>query len=303
MEVLTDNDIARIPIGAFIEPIADFVVEDFAGKIVAPPRHSVGFHAGKIVFTTGGNDRLAGFRAYESFASHQRIAEQQLVAAWDTHTCALKGVHIGTRLGAIRTGALGAIAVATLAPASATICALIGTGLQAETQLLGILARRPLAQVRVYSRHKANLEAFVSRMRALTPVGMIACDTAEDAAAHADIAILATNATIPVIDPAALCGVAHITTVGPKFLDSHELPLEAVADRLLVSDSPQQIRDQGVRHMLRGHPRSGDIEHLGESLIHGRSDGLRQSLYLSAGLAGTEVVALDTALSYLAAHR
>lgn len=302
MKVLTDDDVAHIPIGAFIEPIESFVAEDFAGKATAPPRHSVDFHTGRIVFTTGGNDRLAGFRAYESFASPQRTTEQQLVAAWDTQTCALKGVCIGARLGAIRTGVLGSIAVAALAPTSATTCALIGTGLQAETQLLGILARRPLAQVRVYSRHKANREAFVERMRALTPVAMVACDTAEDAVARADIAILATNAGTPVVDSAALSGVTHITTVGPKSMSNHELPLEAVADRLLVSDSPQQIRDQGERHMLHGHPRSGDIRHLGEALLHGRSDEPRQSLYLSAGLAGTEVVALDVALSYLSAH-
>lgn len=159
MKMLTDDDIARIPIGAFIAAITDFVVADFEGRTTAPPRQSVDFHTGKIVFTTGGHGRLAGFRAYESFASHQRTAEQQIVAAWDTQTCVLKGVYVGTRLGGIRTGVLGAIAVAALAPASATICALIGTGLQAETQLLGILSRQPLAQVRVYSHAKRSWSA------------------------------------------------------------------------------------------------------------------------------------------------
>lgn len=197
---------------------------------------------------------------------------------------------------------LGAIAVAALAPVSATTCALIGTGLQAETQLLGILAQRTATQVRVYSRQKTNREAFLKRMHALASVDMVACDTAEDAVSCADIAVLATTADTPVIDPAAPCNVARITSVGPKFRDSHELPLESVADRLLVSDSPQQIRDQGTRHMLHGHPRCQDIKHLGDVLLHGRGNGPRQSLYLSAGLAGTEVIALDAALSHLVAH-
>lgn len=299
MDVLADEDIERIPIAAFIAPIADYVVADFAGKTTAPPRQSVDFRAGRIVFTTGGCGRLAGFRAYESFSSPRRVAEQQLVAAWDTETCVLKGVCIGTRLGAVRTGVLGAIAVAALAPATATTCALIGTGLQAETQLLGILAQRPIEQVRIYSRQRENREAFVRRMQAHTQSAMIACDTAEDAVSQADIAVLATNSRNPVIDPAALARVAHITTVGPKFRDGHELPLEAVADRLIVSDSPQQIRDQAAHHMLHGHPRSRAITHLGEMLDKGRTSELRQSLYLSAGLAGTEVVALDAALAYL----
>lgn len=303
MEVLADEDIERIPIAVFVRPIANYVIADFEGKAKAPPRQVVDFDAGKIVFTTGGYGRLAGFRAYESFSSSQRIAEQQLVAVWDTETCALKGVCTGTRLGAIRTGVLGGIAVTALAPASATICALIGSGLQAETQLLGILARQPLTQVRIYSRQRANREAFVERMKTLTRVAIVACDTAEDAVSGADIAVLSTTSRTPVIDPTALSNVSHITTVGPKFRDEHELPLESIADRLIVSDSPQQIRDQGARHMLCDHPRRHEIRHLGEMLRRERPIEPGKSLYLSAGLAGTEVVALDTALMHIQRHR
>lgn len=298
MEVLTDRDIERVPIAAFVDAISDFLVADFGGRTTSPPRQSIDFPVGKMVFTTGGSGRLAGFRAYESFDSSGRIAEQQIVAAWDTVTCVLKGICLGTRLGAIRTGVLGGIAVDTLAPSSAAICALIGTGVQAETQLLGILARRQLTEVRVFSRSAAKVDAFLERMRGSTQATMVACGSAEDAVSGTDIAVLATDSKVPVVEPAVLGSAAHITTVGPKFREAHELPLEAATGRLIVSDSPRQIRDQGSRHMLSDRFRQQEPRHLGELLSSGNSGAKPRSLYLSAGLAGTEVVALDAALTH-----
>lgn len=298
MEILRDTDIDRVPIHAFFAAISEYVAADFQGRATSLPRQSANFPSGKVVFTTGGFGHLAGFRAYETFDSDDRLGQEQIVAVWDTRTCLLKGLNLGSRLGAIRTGVLGGIAVDALAPASASICALIGTGLQAETQLLGILVRRRLAEVRVYSRQKMRRDQFVERMKAATPARMVATDNPEDAAAYADIVVLATDSETPVVDPAALENAAHITTVGPKFRGAHELPLDAVADQLIVSDSPQQIRDQGQRHMLFEHPCLHGLRHLGEVLSIGRPPEPRRSLYLSAGLAGTEVVALDTALEY-----
>ncbi|MEW9573708.1 hypothetical protein ABQJ54_18290 [Rhodanobacter sp. Si-c] len=303
VEILCDADIDRIPIMVFMDAISDYVIADFEGRAVSPPRQTVGFPAGRIAFTTGGLGHVAGFRVYESFNSISRAGEDQIVAVWDTTTCSLEGVCLGSRLGAIRTGALGGIAFAALTPPSISRCALIGTGLQAETQLLAVLARRQLAEVRVYSRNRARRDAFVERMQAVAGSTCIAAfDSAEAAAEGVEAVVLATNSETPVIDPAALEQVDHIATVGPKFRDAHELPLPAVTGRLIVSDSPQQIRAQGQRHMLFAHPGQGEVRHLGEILSKGRPPVLHRSLYLSAGLSGTEVIALHAALTYRSNH-
>jgi ornithine cyclodeaminase/alanine dehydrogenase-like protein (mu-crystallin family) len=301
MEVLHDSDIARVPISRLMDAISDYVVADFEGRTTAPPRQAVDFPSGQLVFTTGGYEQLAGFRAYETFLSQNREGEDQIVAVWDMDACVLKGVCFGTRLGALRTGALGGIAVNALAPHSATTCAVIGTGLQAETQLLAILARRELREIRVYSRQQANRSRFVERLKGTSSADIRAFDNPKEAVWDAEIVVLATDSSVPVIESAWVEGAAHITTVGPKFRSAHELPLDVVSsDWLLVSDSPQQIQGQGDRHMLFEHPRWGDIMHLGEVICGRRSIGFVRSLYLSSGLAGTEVIALDAAISYRA---
>ena len=91
-----------------------------------------------------------------------------------------------------------------------------------------------------------------------------------------------------------------MTTVGPKFVDRHELPLDIIdRAKLIVSDSPQQILGQGENHMFHGN--GANIQHLGSSdYALGEGD---VTLFLSAGLSGTEVVALSAAIDYLEANK
>src|SRR5579872_3292611 len=84
------------------------------GKLVALPRHYVDFSpGGRLVFTIGGavGERGAvGFRAYDTFGA--RDAEhKQIVAVWDPDTAELRGIVLGERLGELRTGAIGGIAI------------------------------------------------------------------------------------------------------------------------------------------------------------------------------------------------
>ncbi len=294
--ILDDNDVDQIDVDIGADVIGKFLIADYHGETTSPPRHAVDFGDGRIVFTTGGVGQTVGFRAYETFTSEFRTVEDQVVAVWDTKTCRLNAVCIGQRLGALRTGLLGGLAVHHLAPPNATRCGLIGTGLQAEMQLRGILARRELEEVHVFSRSHANRESFAQRVRRFASLNVVLFERAEDALVGCEIAVLATDATQPVIDPDALQDTPHITTVGPKLVGSHELPLEVVKERMIASDSPQQIRDLGTRHMLHGHPKCDAITHLGQVLARKELTQTKKTLFLSAGLAGTEVALLAAAV-------
>ena len=71
-----------------------------------------------------------GFRAYRAGTP----AGDQLVAVWEADGT-LSAVVVGEQLGACRTGALGAVAADALANPDAGTVAVIGSGLQAWTQL------------------------------------------------------------------------------------------------------------------------------------------------------------------------
>jgi ornithine cyclodeaminase len=298
--VLSDADIDAIPIEIFMAAIRHHLVADARGAAIAPPRHYAEFPAGAIAFTIGGNHQIAGFRAYESFAAPARAAEDQIVAVWDQSNCRLKAVAIGNRLGAARTGALGGIAVDILAPRGAAVCGVVGSGLQAEAQIVAIAAVRQLAAVRIYSPNAEKRAALADRLerRGLPARATVTAKACVDAA---EIVVLATNSSAPVIEPDWISPNAHVTTLGPKLKTAHELPPEiARRARVIVSDSPQQIAAQGDRHLLHGTLEIDRIAHLG-ALADGFDPdaGRGMTLYLSAGLAGSEVVALDAAAGWL----
>ena len=299
VRVLSDQDIDRVPFEVVLNAVKNHVLADFRRETISPPRHVVEFGDGGLVFTVGGTTGIAGFRAYETFQKPALENEDQLIAVWDRATRRLSGIAIGERLGALRTGALGGAAIDRMAPAKVRKLAVVGTGLQAETQLIAAVSVRGFSEIVVFARGRENAEAFAARMSASlgAPIGL--ADGAEIAMKDADIVILATNSSTPVIEPGWLKPGAHVNTLGPKKKSAHELPLEIAAGAALIaSDSPQQIAAMGADHVLHGHPAARRIMHLGDpKVLEEREQGL--SLFLSAGLAGSEVAALAAVLKYL----
>jgi ornithine cyclodeaminase len=296
--IVSDPEIERIPFRIILDAVRAHVDADYRGEAGSPPRNHVALGAGGFTFTTGGDDRHAGFRVYDSFPLPPLALEDQVVAVWDVGTRRLKGLAIGEMLGALRTGALGGVAIERMAPAICHKLAVIGTGLQARTQMIAAMAVRRFSYVSVYSRDPENCRAFAERMQTELSVPVHGAVEARLALEYADVVILATSSREPVIETAWLKPGAHVSTIGPKFRDAHEMPLDlADAATWIASDSPQQIGGQGERHMLHGRPCRAHLRHLGEP---GRSKpDMGHSLFLSAGLAGTEVKALAAIVDFL----
>ena len=229
------------------------------GRTVAPPRHAVDFGAaGKLVFTIGDVEdaarSLAGFRVYDTFPISVPVQSGQLVAVWDSGTGALLGVILGDLLGEWRTGALGGVAIRRMARAGAKICAVLGTGRQARTQLLAAVASRELAEIRVFGRDEARRAGFMHALSAETGKIVRPSRSAREAVEGADIVLCATNSPTPVFDAAWLAPRVHVSSVGPKLRSAHELPLNFGARvTLLVSDSPEQLSAYREPHVISGH--------------------------------------------------
>jgi ornithine cyclodeaminase len=298
MRILSDADIDRLPLPPLVAAVRAHIIADAKGETVAPPRHFVHFGEGDLVFTIGGDSRIAGFRAYQTFAKPGHPADDQVIAAWDQATGEMLGLAVGNRLGALRTGVIGAVAVDVMASHRATILAVLGTGRQAETQLLAVATMRDFDEIRVFGRREAALHEFTARLSEKLGRPIAGMRDAHTAVDGADVVILATTSETPIIEPDWIAAGAHVTTLGPKSAGAHELPIELAARAAAIAtDSPQQIAAMGKSHMLAGHEPYGRIQHLGA--LAGRFDpdaGRGMTLFLSIGLAGTEVACLAAAL-------
>lgn len=274
------------------------------GSFLTPPRVYIGNKNGALVFTAGGHaDRgVFGFRVYETFPGPRR--DEQFVAVFDSVTGELRGLVFGELLGAMRTGAIGGVAMKYAAREDAHVVGIIGSGMQARTQLLAAAAVRNVASAKIYSRSAEKRDAFAREMTELLGFPVRAVSTAEEAVRGCGIVVTATSSPEPLFPASLLEPGVHVNALGPKFAGRHELDA-AVAGVASASftDSPEQLRSYPEPFFLS--ETSIQITDLADhvdtrSPIRRSADDI--TLFWSVGLSGTEVVLADAVLTKAAAR-
>ncbi|NYJ15220.1 ornithine cyclodeaminase [Rhizobium leguminosarum] len=301
-KILRDEDLAdNALMGVAIDALETAFLARAGNRLVSPPRHHVSFpDRGDLVFTVGGmlgDKPLAGFRVYETFDGAEH---SQIVAVWSADDARLKGIVLGERLGNLRTGAIGGLAVRHLSAPGARIVGIIGSGAQARTQLAAAAAVRKLDRARVYSRDENNRAAFASEMRHTLGLEVEPVGSVSEAVDEADIVICATTSQKPVIHARDLKPGVHVNTVGPKTIQGYELGLDvADAAAVIATDSPEQTRAYASPFFLAGsgsEDRMADLANIIAGKAAGRGLPEDITLFCSVGLAGTEVVVASAIL-------
>src|SRR5262245_52849545 len=116
--VLTDDDVRRVlPMSAAVDRIASALRERAERTMVATRRLRGDVAKGALMFTAGAvthYDKAVGFRVYDRFQESQ-ASRGQVVVVFDSDTGDFKGVIVGGHLGAMRTGAIGGVAIKHMA--------------------------------------------------------------------------------------------------------------------------------------------------------------------------------------------
>ena len=184
----------------------------------------------------------------------------------------------------MRTAAASAVATDLLARRDAAVLGILGSGVQAGSHLEALRLVRTFREVRVWSPRGAG--AFAARH------GVQAAATAEDAVRGADVIVVATSATAPVLRGAWLAPGAHVNAVGACRPDWRELDDDAVRRARLYVDSRAAATKEAGDVIAAGEP----FAELGE-VVAGTRPG-RQSpdeitLFKSVGVAVEDVVTAD----------
>ncbi|WP_211248877.1 ornithine cyclodeaminase family protein [Deinococcus frigens] len=283
--LLTDADVARFPNAAAVELMRAAVLAAESGELSAPAR----LHAADLTFTAGGTPQVFGFRAYHT---RDTPHDDQAVVVWDA-SGRVRGIVIGGALGPLRTSALGALATQVLADPAAARLGLIGSGTQARAHALAVASVRELEAVTVYSRDPARREALAAELRC-AGLPAVSAASAREVCENSNLLTLATNSAAPVIETGWIRPGTHVCTLGPKERNRHEFPADlAGMAALVVTDSPAQLAAYPGGHLFADAP----VRSLGACL---NDPPVRHAhditVFLSVGLAGTEVLLADALL-------
>jgi alanine dehydrogenase len=284
--LLTDSDVNKLNYADAIQAMEAFFIARAKGETAGMPRWELPYQEGRLTFTVGASSDGVGFRVYAR-GNYQH--DDQLVAVWSRETGALKGLIIGAALGVLRTGAIGGVAIKHLTSPTASTLAIIGTGRQALSQLHAIAAIRSLSEVRIFSRTPESRLGFSEEAKRLLPnLSIHPTESAEKAVHGAEIVVAATTSKNPVIQSDWLAPNAHVSTLGTKGRNTREVDEDLVKRAaFIVSDSPEQTQNYPDGTVLDGTMQSlFDLSDLVAGKIQ-RPNGI--SLFLSSGLAGTEV--------------
>jgi len=198
-------------------PLRQHLTLDGGGLLVVMPAARAGGSgsAVKLITWVPGN-RERGFPTI-----------QGVVTWFDGRTGEAAFQFDGPMVTALRTGAASGVGARLMARTDAAVLALIGAGVQAESQIRAVLAARPIREVRVFSRTAESRLAFAHAMDADLPVTVRAVESAEAAVRGADIVCCVTPSETPVFDADWLAPGAHVNAIGSFRMGMVEVPPEA----------------------------------------------------------------------------
>lgn len=212
-------------------------------------------------------------------------------------------------LGQMRTGAASGVATRVMAREDARTVGIIGSGLQARTQLEAIAQVRKIEWARVYSRHAERCEKFAEEMTKTVGFPVTAAMSAEEASRDADIVVASTTSTAPVIEGRWLRPGAHINAIGANFPQKRELDDDAVgrADAIAVDSREQSRMESGdLIQSFGGDPARWDavlsLADIVSGKVPGRTNARQITLFKSNGIA-TEDIAVAGRIYEIARER
>ncbi|MBE5900803.1 MAG: ornithine cyclodeaminase family protein [Lachnospiraceae bacterium] len=219
-----------------LDEVLDAVEDAFAihrgGNYLMPDRHVVEEKGDKLMFMPCFLDSVISTKMLAEFPENPGKGKpllSGLVILNDRRDGQVTAILNGGELTAMRTGAVGGVAIKYLAPKEAKTVGLAGCGVQGFTQLLYACHVRDIKEVRLYDAFKKDYTDFVKRLKDRIPrkdIEFIVCRDAKELAEKSEILITATQTKEPIFpdDMELLKGKTFIS-IGSWIPDRRELPM------------------------------------------------------------------------------
>ncbi|MGA2720438.1 MAG: ornithine cyclodeaminase family protein, partial [Candidatus Acidiferrales bacterium] len=187
-------------------------------------------------------DLVTGYMGLKIY-SISRSGARFVVTLFSADSGELVALIEADTLGQMRTAAASGVATRLMAREDARVAAIIGTGLQARTQIEALAAVRKLDSIRAFGRDAGRRETFAREMSARLGVPLTPVSSAEEAVRGAGIVTTCTSSKVPVLEGRWLEPGMHLNAVGVNQAQKRELDTDAVLRcGLIAADSREQSK-------------------------------------------------------------
>jgi alanine dehydrogenase len=295
--LLTESDVR----GLLTMPAAIAAVEESfrrlaGGNAIVHSRQRLHIPGKSYLHYMAAADAAGGYMGLKIYSSAKE-GLRFIVPLFNVSTGDLAAIVEADYLGQMRTGAASGVATRLMSREDSRVAGIIGTGLQARTQLEAIAEVRKLGEVRVCGRDANRREKFVVEMSAQLKVPVRSAANAEDAVRDADIVITSTTSTNPVVEGRWLKKGTHINAIGANFPQKRELDAEAVerCDVIVVDSRDQSKLESGDLIQVFGQDdkrwsRVAEMADIVAGKAPGRSNPEQITLFKSNGIAIEDIV-------------
>jgi ornithine cyclodeaminase/alanine dehydrogenase-like protein (mu-crystallin family) len=281
-------------------PLAMEAVEDCfrrlaKGAAQTQPRRRLNFAEKSFMHYMAASDAAAGYFGMKVYTTSPKGA-RFLIPLYRNETGYLAALIEGDYLGQMRTGAATGIATRAMARTDSRTLGIIGTGLQARTQLEAAVLARKFESIRVFGRDQARRESFAREMTERLGITITPAKSAEAAVRGSDVLITMTNTVKPVVDGKWLEPGMHVNAAGSNFAQKAELDGKAVlwCDVIAVDSIEQARMEAGdLIQAFEGDEsrweKVREISQIVEGKMEGRKDAAEITLFKSIGIAAEDI--------------
>jgi|CZKL01.1.fsa_nt_gi ornithine cyclodeaminase/alanine dehydrogenase-like protein (mu-crystallin family) len=291
---ITEQDVrAVLTYEALIPTIRQALIDYSAGRVEQPPRmilragNAEGDQNGwfavmpVVAGDVMGVKTVTFFPGNAELGLHTHLAMIELLSRATGEPLAVMDGRLITEM---RTAAVSAVALDTLAPHGARSLGILGSGVQARSHLKALqMVRSALTDVRIWSRNPASAELLAEEVGARS--------VAIEEAAAAQVVLTATASPTPVLLGRWLKPGSIVLAVGAVGAQLRELDDEAILDAWLVAESRQAVeREAGDVVLSRAKVQAEIGQILADPMTSPVPKGSR-IVFKSVGMAIEDLVA------------
>lgn len=239
-------------------------------------------------------DHALGLKVVSIFPNNSRQNKPSItgfITLLDAHTGEPIALMDAAFLTALRTGAVTGLATKYFAAKYAQHLAIIGSGVQAETQLEAVTTVRDIKQISIWSRNHENAQKFADKFAPHYEVNV--CASIPLAIRDADIICTATGSHEALIHLNDVPKHAHINAIGSHTPEMKEISSEVLEHAVVIVDQlTAALAESGeiIHALAQGQLKKETIIELGNWLLHQAPDYQNKlTVFKSVGLSIQDV--------------